>query len=191
MTSMLKESTAMLLAYKAAALAHADQRRHDGEPYINHCIRVATLVSQSPWATYDMVSAAVLHDIVEDTIWTIDEVYAIFGNSVGFLVKALTDTKDPALNRAERHAVYLKQLVVSTPAVQTIKMADICDNTTDLATLKTPEFRLQYAHEQLTRINGLDRADPQLTARATRQIADFLLTQANHSRDFSDPASGD
>lgn len=80
----------MNLILKAAAFArqaHADQRRkYNDRPYIQHPARVAGRVAAHPQVTEAMVAAAFLHDVVEDTPHTLDEVSAEFGPEVARLV---------------------------------------------------------------------------------------------------------
>ena len=84
----------MNLILKAAAFArraHADQRRkYNDRPYIQHPARVAGRMAAHPDATEVMVAAAFLHDVVEDTPHTLDEIVAEFGPDVARLVAELT-----------------------------------------------------------------------------------------------------
>ena len=89
-------------AYDYAARMHADQRRKgaSAEPYVNHVIEVAARVAQSPAADEVLVIAALLHDIVEDTVGTAQDIAARFGPEVAALVLEVTD--DKSLPKAER-----------------------------------------------------------------------------------------
>ena len=76
-------------AYQFAGRAHKGQKRASGEPYINHCVAVATIMAElgAPIAT---VVAALLHDTVEDTAVTLEEITQEFGQEVATLVDGVT-----------------------------------------------------------------------------------------------------
>ena len=77
-------------AFEFARLAHTDQKRKSGEPYIIHPIAVANIVAKELELGANPVIAAFLHDVVEDTDFTIDDVQKNFGKDVAFLVSVLT-----------------------------------------------------------------------------------------------------
>lgn len=119
-------------AFVFAKAAHEsiDQRRkYTGEPYFMHPISVAALV-QSVSHTESMVAAALLHDTVEDTPITLDEIHRVFGFEVATLVEMLTDvSKSSDGNRAARKAIDREHTAKASPAAKTIKLADLIDNT--------------------------------------------------------------
>jgi len=80
-------------AFDLAREAHAPQRRKGGEPYILHPIAVATIVAGDMHLGVNPVIAAFLHDVVEDTPHTIDEIRDRFGDDVAFLVAVVTKQK--------------------------------------------------------------------------------------------------
>lgn len=80
-------------AYEWAKKAHAGQRRKTGEPYIMHPVAVARIVAVEFMMDAGSVAAAFLHDIVEDTPCTVEELRAAFGEDVAFLVKVVTKPK--------------------------------------------------------------------------------------------------
>ena len=69
-------------AFRFARNAHAGVRRRSGEPYILHPIAVATIVNQEIGFGSTSISAALLHDVVEDTEYTLDDIKAIFGDEM-------------------------------------------------------------------------------------------------------------
>ena len=77
-------------AFDFACEAHADQKRKSGEPYIIHPIEVASIVARELELGANPVIAAFLHDVVEDTKYTIDDIQKRFGKDVAFLVGVLT-----------------------------------------------------------------------------------------------------
>jgi GTP pyrophosphokinase len=76
-------------AYRMAEKAHAAQKRASGEPYINHCLAVAHLLSEYSMPA-DVMAAGLLHDTVEDTGLSIDTIRQDFGESVASLVQGVT-----------------------------------------------------------------------------------------------------
>ena len=77
-------------AFEFACEAHAGQKRKSGEPYIVHPIEVASIVARELELGANPVIAAFLHDVVEDTKFTIDDIQKRFGKDVAFLVGVLT-----------------------------------------------------------------------------------------------------
>lgn len=80
-------------AFELARKAHAPQKRKTGEPYILHPIAVATIAAEELALSSHMVMAAFLHDVVEDTDYTIDDISREFGDDVAFLVNVVTKQK--------------------------------------------------------------------------------------------------
>jgi (p)ppGpp synthase/HD superfamily hydrolase len=155
-------------ARKFATEAHAsiDQRRkYTGEPYIVHPLAVAELVNSVPH-TDEMVAAALLHDVVEDTPVTSDEIHAEFGPVVGALVDWLTDVSKPHDgNRRVRKEMDRQHLAKAPPEAKTIKLADLIDNTLTIAK-HDPGFWPVYRREKLALLEVLKEGDPVLYRRA-------------------------
>ena len=80
-------------AYLLAAEAHSEQRRKSGEPYIIHPIAVARVIAEELELGANPIIAAFLHDVVEDTDYTVEQIRDIFGDDVAFLVAAVTKQK--------------------------------------------------------------------------------------------------
>ena len=116
---------AVLKAAHFAAQKHADQRRKGAaaEPYINHLLEVAELVS-SALAEPDtnLVIAALLHDTVEDAGVTKEELIEAFGSDVAALVMEVTD--DKSLPKAERKRLQIVTASKKSVRAQGIKLAD-------------------------------------------------------------------
>ena len=113
--------------FASAAHAAIDQRRkYTGEPYIMHPLRVVSLVSHVKH-TEQMLAAAWLHDVVEDTAITLEHIEAEFGSAVFKLVEELSDV-DCEGNRAARKLVQLERMRYASWQAQTIKLADLTDN---------------------------------------------------------------
>jgi (p)ppGpp synthase/HD superfamily hydrolase len=119
-------------AVSFAARAHAGQLRKDGRtPYASHPVRVALVVRcvfgvDDP----DVLTAAVLHDTIEDTTTDYDDIAERFGPRVADWVRLLT--KDKRLPDDEREEDYARGLADADWQVQVIKLADVFDNLNDV-----------------------------------------------------------
>lgn len=144
-------------ALKFATIAHEGQvRKYTDEPYIEHPKRVVALL-KTVKHTPEMVAAAYLHDVVEDTKVSIQDIKARFGSQVADLVAELTDeyekVKYPNLNRRARKDLEVMRQAKMTTAAKTIKLADVIDNTRDIVK-NDPGFARKYLREMY----GLTRA---------------------------------
>jgi GTP diphosphokinase / guanosine-3',5'-bis(diphosphate) 3'-diphosphatase len=89
-------------AYNFANLAHADQTRASGEPYINHCLSVAKILAEMR-VPPQVVAAGLLHDVVEDTNIELDDIQKDFGEEVSKLVDGVTKlTQLPRVSRGDQ-----------------------------------------------------------------------------------------
>ena len=116
-------------AIRYATEAHGDQKRkYTDEPYITHPIAVMEIV-KTVAHTKEMLAAAVLHDVIEDTGRSYDDIYYYFGDIVADLVLGLTDVSRPDDgDRKFRKALDRQHLAEQDADVQTIKLADIIHN---------------------------------------------------------------
>jgi guanosine-3',5'-bis(diphosphate) 3'-pyrophosphohydrolase len=91
-------------AYRVAEKAHHEQKRHSGEPYINHCIAVASILSDLK-VPPEVVAAGLLHDTVEDSPTTLADIRRDFGDTITALVDGVTKlTHLPRVSRGDQHA---------------------------------------------------------------------------------------
>ncbi|NP_001405851.1 guanosine-3',5'-bis(diphosphate) 3'-pyrophosphohydrolase MESH1 isoform 10 [Mus musculus] len=130
---MGSEAAQLLEAADFAAHKHRQQRRKDpeGTPYINHPIGVARILTHEAGITDIVVlQAALLHDTVEDTDTTLDEVELHFGAQVRRLVEEVTD--DKTLPKLERKRQQVEQAPHSSPGAKLVKLADKLYNLRDL-----------------------------------------------------------
>lgn len=153
-------------AFAAAAHEAVGQlRMYTNEPYIVHPAAVAAIVETVPH-TPEMVAAALLHDVVEDTNVTLDEVRAEFGNEVAKMVWWLTDVSRPADgNRATRRAIDRAHLAKAPPQAQTVKLADVIDNNSTIEQ-HDPGFAKVWREEKRLLLAVMDKGDPTLMRRA-------------------------
>jgi len=153
-----------------ATLAHHDQKRkYTGQPYIVHPIEVAEIV-RSVEHDDEMLAAALLHDVVEDTDVTIEVIRSEFGDNVAELVDDLTDVSQPRDgNRKFRKAMDRDHLSQASSRAQTIKLADLISNTADIA-VNDPSFAKVYFAEKELLLGVLVKGDPVLHLRATKSV---------------------
>ena len=128
------------------AMKHKGQvRKYTGEPYFTHCEAVAELVRvfyedvlKVP-APEEVVTAALLHDVVEDTDATFENVLELFGEETTRLVYYLTKPPTYAGNRAHKKAIYHSKLALAPEAAQIIKFFDMMHNHTSIREFE-PDF---------------------------------------------------
>ena len=163
-------------ARRFATEAHAgagQRRKYTDEPYIVHPAAVVELVRS---VTHDdaMLAAAWLHDTVEDTSATQGDIEAQFGARVASLVEMLTDsTPTAAKNRAARKLAHFRHTASASPEAQTIKLADIIDNTRAIVRFD-PDFARVYLVEKQIQIALLKEGDAQLWQQASTSIENGL-----------------
>ena len=120
-------------ACEYASLAHWEVRqvrKSDGSPYINHPIGVANLLAQAGETDTDLLAAAVLHDVVEDTPKTAEDILREFGPRIAGFVAEVTD--DKSLDKDERKRLQIEHAAHASREAQALKMADTLHNLTDL-----------------------------------------------------------
>lgn len=160
-------------ALEFARVAHGSQRRkYKDEAYIEHPKRVAALVKTVPH-TSEMICAAYLHDVVEDTPVTLKEIESKFGTEVAQLVDELTDEfikeSYPHLNRRRRKEKETERQANTSEAAKTIKLADVIDNTPDISQ-NDPAFARRYIPEMDALVKALQGGDPTLYVRAQNEV---------------------
>ena len=123
----------MLRALRFAAENHRDQRRKDADatPYVNHLIEVANILWE-PGGVRDfrIITAAILHDLIEDTDKTAADIAAIFGKDIADIVVELTD--DMSLPDSERRNHQVDHAASLSIAAAQIKIADKSSNLASL-----------------------------------------------------------
>lgn len=151
-----------------AATAHAGQvRKWSRVPYIVHPLDVMKILLETAKddVTEEMMIAAVLHDVVEDTIVTLPQIERRFGEEVANLVEELTDefTKQryQSLNRATRKDMERERLSRISKQGQSIKYADLISNTRDIVA-KEPGFAHSYLREKEMLLAVMVHGDPGL-----------------------------
>lgn len=164
------EVSAVLLTYTKcinfAAVKHRNQRRLDSDktPYINHPIGVAYILTAEAGVTdFDVIQAAILHDTVEDTDTTFEEIEREFGAQVRRLVEEVTD--DKSLPKAERKRLQIEHAAGTSHRAKLVKLADKIYNLRDLQRCQpegwTPQRCREYfgwAKQVCDNLKGTNRA---------------------------------
>ena len=135
-------------AYELAREAHAGQKRKSGEPYIIHPIAVATIVAAELKLGANPVIAAFLHDVVEDTAYTIDDIRQRFGDDVAFLVSVVTKKSTGSYEISKQVDNY-KQMLNSIHydiRALLVKLADRLHNMRTLNSMR-PDKQMKIAGE--------------------------------------------
>lgn len=144
-------------------------RKYSGQPYEEHLRRVAEIVTgvtDDPAA----IAAAWLHDVVEDTPTTIEDIEREFGQDVRLLVDALTDISRPHHgNRAARKALDREHLARAPAHAQTVKLADLIDNCQDICR-HSPRFGRVFLTEMAALLDALRDGDASLRRRARKTL---------------------
>ena len=138
-------------AFEFANEAHKGVRRRSGEPYILHPIAVAKIVVSNIGLGYKSIMAALLHDVVEDTDYTVDDLKSLFGEKVATLVEGLTkiktvlDNEDKAAQKSMQAENFKRILLTLNDDVRVvlIKLADRLHN------CRTIEFMPDHKRDKI------------------------------------------
>jgi guanosine-3',5'-bis(diphosphate) 3'-pyrophosphohydrolase len=154
----------ILLALAFASRKHRDQRRKDvhASPYINHPIALANvLVNEAEIRDPEVICAALLHDTIEDTETTPDELAQEFGGRIRDIVLEVTDDKN--LPKAERKRLQIEHAAHASGKAKLVKLADKICNLRDIATsppatwgLERQQEYFDWAKDVIDRVRGAD-----------------------------------
>lgn len=157
----------LLKAISFAADKHRNQRRkdHEASPYINHPIAVAAILASEGGVEDEMLLiAAILHDTVEDTMTTSDELVKLFGAEIAAVVKEVTD--DKKLEKSERKRLQVEHAPHASSLAKQIKIADKISNIRDITTKPpkswTTERKQKYLEWTCEVVNGCRGVNPAL-----------------------------
>ncbi|MBQ8336702.1 MAG: bifunctional (p)ppGpp synthetase/guanosine-3',5'-bis(diphosphate) 3'-pyrophosphohydrolase [Bacteroidaceae bacterium] len=136
-------------AYLLAREAHKEQRRKSGEPYIMHPVAVAKIVAEELRLGANPIIAAFLHDVVEDTPYTIEDIRARYGDDVAFLVDVVTKKKKKHSSATSSQIENYKQMLNSLHydiRALLIKLSDRLHNMRTLSSMR-PDKQMKIAGE--------------------------------------------
>lgn len=156
------------------------KRKYTGEPYWAHPIEVMGIVRSVPH-NINMLEAALLHDVVEDTPVTLMEVQRIFGEETAILVEMLTDVSKPEDgNRKTRKNIDLLHTANASPEAKTIKLADLISNTKSIVKYDL-DFAKTYLREKDLLMKVLVSGDKVLYDIAYKLMQDSQLELVRQS----------
>ena len=138
----------LMHALEFASRKHKDQRRKDvdASPYINHPISLANILCNEAHVTdIDVICGALLHDTVEDTDTTEEELEKEFGKTICNIVMAVSD--DPALSRVERKQAQIDHAGHASDEAKLVKLADKVSNLRDVAINSPADWSLERRQE--------------------------------------------
>ena len=166
--------TVVKKALEFATEAHKGQvRKYTGEPYIVHPIEVMELVKQvidDP----EMQAAALLHDVVEDTPVSINEIKDEFGPRVAALVSDLTDVSKPEDgNRALRKELDRQHTAKASPDAKTVKLADLISNGKSIIK-DDPNFAKVFMKEKAALLDVMTEGIIILFKQASDMVASYF-----------------
>jgi guanosine-3',5'-bis(diphosphate) 3'-pyrophosphohydrolase len=170
-----KKELLILRAIDFAAHKHRDQRRKDEEasPYINHPISVSLLLADiGGIADAEVLSSAILHDTLEDTDTTPEELEAAFGMRIRKLVEEVTD--DKRLPKARRKELQIDHASQLSPDAVLIKLGDKISNVLDIMHSPPANWNLQRRREYLDWAEAVVRNCPKVNAALERYFSHVL-----------------
>lgn len=132
-------------AYNFARQAHKGVRRLSGEPYILHPIAVAQIACEEMGLGSTSISSALLHDVVEDTDYTIEDIENIFGSKIAKIVDGLTKISGGIFgDKASAQAENFKKLLLTMSDDIRVILIKICDRLHNMRTLASQPANKQY-----------------------------------------------
>ena len=161
------DPTALELAWDFAEKAHANQARASGDHYITHCVAVADSLIE--WRMdLPTICAGLLHDTIEDTGATREDIAAEFGAAVADGVVALS--KDKHLPKDQQMADSLERIKRQPREIWIVKLADRTVNMEPAPATWSPEKRIAYRAQANLILEELGGASPALAARLRDKI---------------------
>jgi guanosine-3',5'-bis(diphosphate) 3'-pyrophosphohydrolase len=147
---MTADPQALLLdAVAFAAERHRDQRRKDADasPYINHPIALASLLKREGIDDIAVLCAALLHDTLEDTRTSFEELRERFGDAIASIVLEVSD--DKGLPKAERKRLQVEHARAASPRAKLVKLADKICNVQDIVHAPPANWPVERRREYL------------------------------------------
>lgn len=183
---MSQTSVLVIRAAQFAIDLHRNQRRkYTQELYHYHCQHVAEIVA-SVNDDPELISAAWLHDTLEDTQTTEQELWVTFGPKVTEWVREVTEVWVMG-NRAFRKMKECERLAQVSPEAQTIKLADLIDNTPSIVE-NDPRFAKVYLQEKAALLQVLRKGDMTLQQKAQQVLADAMARHEIRSDEHKEKA---
>lgn len=124
-------------AFDVAVEAHKDMRRKSGEPYILHPIAVARIAAEEIGLGVTSIICALLHDVVEDSEWTLDGIKAKFGSKVSSIIAGLTKIDGVIVGKDSMQAENFRKLLLTMADDVRVILIKICDRLHNMRTLSS------------------------------------------------------
>ena len=158
MDKLTKAGLVCMVAHEAVG----QRRKYTDEPYYEHPFAVVDILEDWGIKDEDVLSAALLHDVIEDTRITYEFLLQLFGKRIAGLVLEVTDVSKPEDgNRTVRKRIDKKHLAQASAEGQTIKLADLIHNTRSIVK-HDPGFARLYLREKEELLQVLTKGDPGL-----------------------------
>jgi len=174
-----KRSQALVNAAIRFAKGHHEGqlRKYTGEPYIEHPISVAKIVS-SVTEDVEVICAAILHDVLEDTNAKYEDlINRGFGWSIANMVLELTDVSKPSDgNRSIRKAIDRMHLAKASKRSKTVKLADMIDNSCSIV-VHDPNFAVVYMREMKLLLPHIKDGDISLFKIANQIVEEYYASK--------------
>lgn len=123
-------------AYVYSAKVHAGQTRSSGEPYLSHPLEVSGILVEMKLDVSSIITG-LLHDTVEDTLATLDEIETLFGKEIAFLVDGVTKISQlPYTTKIERQAEGFRKLILATAKDIRVVLVKLADRMHNMSTLQ-------------------------------------------------------
>lgn len=166
---MVNMDRIVLRAQTVASAAHVGQnRKYTGEPYLVHPQAVADIIARHNGAAW-LQAAALLHDTIEDTELTLEDLVGEFPPEVVDAVDYMTE-RAWAGNRKIRKTAECCRLAQGSTDCQSLKLADLIDNTSSIVE-HDPSFAVVYLREKRALLDALSDAWPTIRVEAERVLA--------------------
>ena len=178
----------ILSAYQLAEKAHANQKRSSGQPYIIHPLAVADILLDLGMDT-DTICVGLLHDVVEDTEYTLDDIRKLFGQDVAMLVDGVTKlNKVPNFNKEEQQATNVRKILLAMShdiRVMIIKLADRVHNMRTLHYLPPQKQRIialetMNVYAPIAHRLGIRAIKEELEDRAFHYLDPYAYSEIEH-----------
>jgi len=178
----------LVRAFHFSEKAHKDQKRSSGEPYMNHPFEVAKILAQLQLDTVT-VATGLLHDTVEDTLATLEEISANFGPDIAALVDGLTKiSKITFQTSEEKQAENFRKMILAMAKDLRVILVKLADRLHNMRTLQhlTTEKQMKIAQETLDiysplanrlGLSSMKRELEDLALRFTKPEIYYRLTQ--------------
>ncbi len=140
-----KKAELIKKAFNFARQAHKGVRRHSGEPYIMHPLAVARIVCKEMGLGSTSICSALLHDVVEDTDYTVEDIRNLFGNKIAEIVNGLTKIAGGVFGaHASEQAENFKKLLLTMSEDIRVILIKIADRLHNMRTLEYMQVNKQY-----------------------------------------------